>query len=176
MDGDTDICTKQASSSSSNANRNRSSAFLSRLWVSKWHPKILQWHPKLWKPRYGFALYWSKTNWGKHIFLHVAIATDGCNVIGRHNFLSQNLEANIVSFVSAPPHFGLLLYCRRFVQCGVRNCKSCNYRLAWRCIRLQWRQKVGSCSAHTKQGGCRVREQWEQGVTFWLFGPHWSSC
>jgi len=29
-------------------------------------------------------------------------------------------------------------------------------RLAWRCIRLQWRQKVVSCSAHAKQGSCRV--------------------
>ena len=54
-----------------------SSVFLSRFWVSKWHPKILQWHPKFWKPRHGFALYWSKTIWGKHVFLHVAIATDG---------------------------------------------------------------------------------------------------
>ena len=71
--------------------------FLSRFWVSKWHPKILQWHPKFWKPRYGFALYWSKTIWEKHVFLHVAIATDDCNVIGRHNFLAQKMEAKIVS-------------------------------------------------------------------------------
>ena len=34
-------------------------------------------------------------------------------------------------------------------------------RLVWRCIRLQWRQKVGSCSAHVKQGGCRVRQEWD---------------
>ena len=31
----------------------------------------------------------------------MAIATDGCNVIGRHNFLAQKLEAEIVSLVSA---------------------------------------------------------------------------
>jgi len=49
-------------------------------------------------------------------------------------------------------------------------------RLAWRCIKPQQGQKVGSCSAHSKQGGCRVRQQWEQGVRFGLFGPHWSSC
>ena len=72
--------------------------FLSRFWVSKWHPKTLQWHPKFWKTKYGFALYWSKTIWDKHVFLHVAIATDGCNVIGRHNFLWQKLEAKILSF------------------------------------------------------------------------------
>ena len=44
------------------------------------------------------------------------------------------------------------------------------------CIKLQWRQKVGSCNAHAKQGGCRVRQQLELGVRLWLFGPHWSSC
>ena len=74
--------------------------FLSHFWVSKWRPKILQWHPKFWKPRYDFALYWSKTIWDKHVFLHVAIATDGCNVIGRPNFLSQKLEAKILSLIS----------------------------------------------------------------------------
>jgi len=71
----------------------------------------------------------------------------------------------------APPLFGLLLYCRRFVQYGVRNCESTsNYgsvllfhlcdRFSWRGIRLQWRrrQKVGGCSAHATQGGCRVRQ------------------
>jgi len=34
----------------------------------------------------------------------VAIATDGCNVIGRHNFLAQKLEAKIVSLVSVHSH------------------------------------------------------------------------
>jgi len=57
----------------------------------------------------------------------VAIATDGCNVIGRHNFLAQKVEAKIVSLASVHSHahrFSLLLYCRRFVQCGIRNCES----------------------------------------------------
>jgi len=40
----------------------------------------------------------------KHVFLHVAIATDGCNVIGRHNFLPQKSEAKIVSLVSVHRH------------------------------------------------------------------------
>ena len=30
----------------------------------------------------------------------MVIATDGCNVMDRHNFLSQKLEAKILSFVS----------------------------------------------------------------------------
>ena len=88
--------------------------FFKPFWVSKWHPKILQWHPKFWKPRYGFALYWSKTIWGKHVFLHVTIATDCCNVVGRHIFLAQNLEAKIVSLVSAhchAHHFASAPYC-----------------------------------------------------------------
>jgi len=51
----------------------------------------------------------------------MAIATDGCNVIGRHNFLAQKLEAKIVSLVIVHCHAHrlasawLLLYCRRFV-------------------------------------------------------------
>ena len=28
----------------------------------------------------------------------MAVATDGCNVIGRHNFLAQKLEAEIVTY------------------------------------------------------------------------------
>ena len=57
----------------------------------------------------------------------MAVATDGCNVIGRHNFLAQKLEATILSLVSVHSHahrFCLLLYCRRFGQFGVRNCES----------------------------------------------------
>jgi len=27
------------------------------------------------------------------------------------------------------------------------------------CIKLEGKQKLGSCSAHAKQGGCRVRQQ-----------------
>jgi len=34
----------------------------------------------------------------------VAIATDGYNLISRHNFLAQNLEAKIVSMVSVHCH------------------------------------------------------------------------
>ena len=36
--------------------------------------------------------------------------------------------------------------------------------------------KSGTCSAHAKQVGCRVRQQWELGVRLRLFGLHWSSC
>jgi len=56
----------------------------------------------------------------------VAITTDGCNVIGRHNFLAQKLEAkfDICGLSYAPSRFGLFLCCGRFVQYGVRNCES----------------------------------------------------
>jgi len=82
---------------------------------------------------------------------------------------SENCKFGICALSCAPLHLRpQLLYCRRFVQYGVRNCEStCNCgsvllfhrcdRLACRCIRLHWRQKVGSCSAHAKQDGCRVR-------------------
>ena len=72
--------------------------------MSKWHPKILQRHPKFRKPRYVFALHRSKMIWGKHVFLRVAIATDICNVISQLNFLAQKLKAKIVSMVSVHCH------------------------------------------------------------------------
>jgi len=43
-------------------------------------------------------------------------------------------------------------------------------------IKLQWRQKFGSCSVHAKQAGCWERQQKKHRVRFWLFGPRWSSC
>jgi len=168
------------------------SVFLSRFWVSKWHPKILKWHPKFWKPRYGFALYWSKTIWDKHIFLHVAIAADGCNVIGRHNFLMQKLEAKIVSLVSV--HYHAHHFTPASITILPQICTVWCTKLqkhfnaimeVFYCFTVaiglpvdasQWRQKVHSCSVHAKQGDCRVRQQWELGVKFWLFRLHWSSC
>jgi len=74
--------------------------------------------------------------WGKHFFLNVAIATDGCNVIGRRNFLTQKLEAKILSLVSVHCHahrFSFLPYCRNFVQYGARNCESSLMQL-WKCF------------------------------------------
>ena len=135
-----------------------SSDFLSRFWVSKCHHKILQWHPKLWKPIYTFALYCSKTIWGKFVFLHVAIATDGCNVIGRNNFLAQKLEAKIVRMVSMHCQAHRLVSAFYYAAADLYSMVyetakelSCNYgsvllfhrcdRLSWRCVRLQWRQK-----------------------------------
>jgi len=34
------------------------------------------------------------------------------------------------------------------------------------------RSAVAARMQGAKQGGCRVRQQWEQGVRFWVFGPH----
>ena len=115
----------------------------------------------------------------------MATATDGCNVIGRNNFLAQKLEAKIVSLVSVHSHahrFCLLLFCRRFGQYGVRNCESTLMQL-WKCFTVSpfrsaclamhqntLKTKVGSCRAHAKQGGCRVRQQWElwsEVLVFW---------
>jgi len=43
-------------------------------------------------------------------------------------------------------------------------------QLAWPCIRLHWRKKICSCSAHAKRGVCRVKQQWELGVRFGYLG------
>ena len=116
------------------------SVFLIRFWVSKWHPKNLKWHPKFWKPKYGFDLYWSKTIWDKHVFLHVAIVF--CNrrlqccrstKFSGAEVGSENCKFGICALSCAPPRFGLLIYCRRFVQYGVRNCKSTFMQL-WKCF------------------------------------------
>ena len=161
--------------------------FLSHFWVSKLHPKILQWHPKFWKPRYGFALYGSKTIWRKHAFLHVATASDGYNIIGWHNFLAQMVEAKIASMVSVRCHaqrlasacyfpaadlYSRCLKLRKHFNATVKvlYCFTVAISLPGAASDLQWRQKVGSCSAHGKQGGCRVF------VRFWLLGLRWSSC
>jgi len=60
--------------------------------------------------------------------------------MGQHNFLERDLEAKIVSMVSvhchehcAPPRFGLLPCCRRFVQHGVGYCRSTLKQL-WKCF------------------------------------------
>jgi len=90
-------------------------------WMSKWHPEILQWHPKLWKPRYGFVFYWSKVIRGKHVFLHVAIAKDGWNDRPTQ-FTGAKVESGdwkhgICPLPCVPSRFGLLRHCRRFVCC-----------------------------------------------------------
>jgi len=145
----------------------------------------LQWHLKFWKPRCGFALYWNKTIWDKRVFLHVATATDGCNVAGRHNFLAQKLEEKFVCLVSVHSPAHRFASDSHYTAADLSNmvyetakALQCNYgsvllfqrfnRFAWQCIRLQWRQKVGKCSAQAN--GCRVRQQWKLGVRFWFLG------
>ena len=108
--------------------------FLSRFWLSKWPPKILQWHLKFWKSRYGFALNWSKTIWDKHAFLHVAIATWDA-MKGRHNSLAQKLEAEIVRMVYVHCHAHSLAsacFCTAANLYSVRKCESTLMQL-WKC-------------------------------------------
>jgi len=167
---------------------------LSRFWVSKWHPKILQWHPKF--SNLDIVLPCIKVKRVEESMcsstwlLAVAIATDGCNVIGRHNSLSQKYEAKLANMLSVHSHAHRLASASYYTAAELYNmvCETakafqCNYgsvllfhrcdRLTWRCIRVQWRQKVGSCSVHAKQGSCRVRKQWEIGMRF---SVHWSTC
>jgi len=46
---------------------------------------------------------------------------------------SGNCKYGIRALLCAPSRFGLLLYCRRFVQYGVRNCESTLIQL-WNCF------------------------------------------
>ena len=46
---------------------------------------------------------------------------------------SENCKYGICALAGAPLRFGLLLYCRRFVQYGVRNCESALMQL-WKCF------------------------------------------
>jgi len=159
--------------------------------VSKWHPKILQWHPKFWKPRYVFALHRSKTIWGKHVFLRVAIATDICNVIGRHNFLAQKLKAKIVSMVSVHCHEYRLASACYYTAADL-------YSMAYDTAKALAIMKVFYCCTvaiglpydasnynEDKRSAVAARMQskavveWgksESWVRFWLFGSYWSSC
>ena len=139
--------------------------------MSKWHPKILQWHPKFWKSRYSFALYWSKTIWEKHVFLHVAIARDGCSVVGRNIFLAQRLEAKSVSLVSVHCHAHRLASASYSTAAGLYNmvyetakALSCNYGSALlfhRCDRLGWGCVMHQTTMKTKgrqlQRACKTR-------------------
>ena len=84
----------------------------------------------------------------------MAIATDGCNVTGRHIFLAQKLEAKIVSLVSVHCHAHRLASASYYAVadlCSIMyettKALSCNCgsvllfhrygRLAWRCIMHQ---------------------------------------
>jgi len=94
-------------------------------------------------------------------------STDGCNDLGRHNFLSQKLKAGIVSMVSvhccahrlasaccytAADLYSMVYETAKVLYCnyGIALLLHCCDRFAWRCIRLQRKQKVGSCNAHAK--------------------------
>jgi len=106
---------------------------------------------------------------GKHVFLNMAIATDGCNVIGRHKLLAQKLEAKILSLVSVHCHahrFSLLLYCRRFVQYGVRNCESTSMQL-WKCFTVLPNRSACLAMHQTtmKTKGRQLQREWVKG---WL--------
>jgi len=84
----------------------------------------------------------------KHNFLHIAIATDGCNVIGRHNFLAQKLEARIVSlasvhchahrFASASYNTAADLYNMVYETAKTLQCNYGSVLLFHRCDRVAW--------------------------------------
>jgi len=79
----------------------------------------------------------------------MAIATDGCNVIGRLNFLAQKLEAKIVSLVTVYCHahrFALASYYTAadlysFVRTKLqKHFNAIMEVFFWRCDWLAWRR------------------------------------
>jgi len=83
-------------------------------------------------------VYWSKTIWAKACFP----ARDYCNrrlpcyrptQFSGAEVGSENCKYGICALSCATPRFGLLLYCSRFVQYGVRNCESILMQL-WKCF------------------------------------------
>ena len=74
---------------------------------------------------------WSETIWGRHVFLHVAMAIENRRMqcyrptqFSGTEFGNENRKYGIGALSWAPPRFGLSLSCRRFVQYGERNCES----------------------------------------------------
>ena len=98
---------------------------------------------------------WSKTNWGKHVFLHVATATDGCNC-----------KLGICALSWALPRFGVLLYGCRFVQHGVENCENTLLKL-WKCFTVS--PLRSACMAmHQTATRTKVRQLQRAFRTRWL--------
>jgi len=169
--------------------RNVKPVFFSRLWVSKWHPKILQWHPKFWNLDLVLTCIEVKRIEESMFSCTWLLQQTAANI---RNFLSQKLEAKIVSLVFVHCHahrFGLSLCCRRFVQYGVRNCESTLMQL-WKCFTVSPLRSAclpmhqTTMKTKDRQLQCACKTRWlsrvatvrAMGVRFWLFGPHWISC
>jgi len=77
---------------------------------------------------------------------------------------SGNCKYGICALLCSPPRFSLLLYCRRFVQHGVRNCKSTLLQL-WNCftvtllrsVCLAMHQITTKTKGRQLQRACKVR-------------------
>ena len=117
------------------------------------------------------VLTWSATIWGKHIFLQMAIARRlQCYRLSQFSGTelgSENCKYGICALSCAPPRFGLLLSCHRFVQYVVRNCKSTSMQL-WKCLTVS--PLRSACLAmHQTQGRNEVR--WRPGQETSLVPP-----
>ena len=164
------------------------SVFLSCFWVSKWHPKILQWHPKFWNldmilpcievKQFEESIFPARGYCNRRLQCYSPTQFSGTEVG------SENCEYGTCGLSCGPPRFGLLLYCRRIVRHGVRNCESTSMQL-WkfftvsplRSACLAMHQTTMKTKGPQLQRACKARwlssEATVRGVKFW---PHWSSC
>jgi len=107
--------------------------------------------------------------------MHVAIATDGPNCHRPTQFSgaeigSENCKFGICTLSWAPLRFGLLLYCRRFVQYIVRN-REITLMQLWKCFTvlslrsacLAMHQTTIKTKGRQLQRECKMlRSQWPQ--------------
>jgi len=120
--------------------------------------------------------------------MHMAIATDGWNVMGWHNFLVLKLEAKIVSLVSVHSHahhFTIQLQIctvwdtklRKHFNAIVEVFSVSLFRSACLVMHQTTMKTKGWQLQHAYKARWLLSEATVRAVRrFWLFGPHWSSC
>ena len=135
--------------------------------VSKWHPKILQRHPKFWKPRYGFALHWSKTIWFSRTWLWQQMAA---MLLADTIFRARKLEAKVVSLVSVQCHahrlatasciLNLLQLCKCFTVSPLRSACLAMHQTT---VKTKGRQLHRACKTRWLSSEATVRARGDFG-------------
>ena len=115
-----------------------SQCFLSRFWVSIWHTKILQWHTEFWSLDMLLPFIEVKKFLRKACFPARGCCNRRLQCCRLTHFSgaeggSETCQLGVFALSHNAHRFGLLLYCHRFVQYGVRNCESTSMHL-WKCF------------------------------------------
>jgi len=97
----------------------------------------------------------------------MAIATKGCNVTGRHNFLAQKVEAKIVSLVSVHSHAHRFTSVYYYTAVDLyRNCESTLMQL-WMCFTV-WPFRPACLAMHQTTMKTKGRQLQRACKTRWL--------